>query len=130
MRSFFTAVGNTLQPVGKDTLLPDGRVIFVPRRGPNSTLPDDGLRRYITPRQRVLLGWAKAPFFLGIPLVFLVAYLRYGSQGNRVPIDFARPGEALFVALFATVWLLAALGFLAIYRIGSRVEEQFYEPGD
>jgi len=129
MRSLFTAIGNTLQPVGRDTLLPDGRVIFVPRRGPNSTLPDDGLQRYITPRQRVLLGWAKAPF-LGIPLVFLLAYLRYGFRDGRVPIDFARPGEALFVALFAAVWLLSAFGFLAIYRIGSRVEEQFYEPGD
>ena len=127
--SFFAGIGNALQPVGRGSLLPDGRVIFVPRRGPNSTQPDDGLQRYITPQQRVLLGWAKAPL-LGIPLVLLIFFLRHGFRTGRVPIDLTRPGEALFVALFAAVWLLSALGFLLMFRIGARIEEQFYEPGD
>jgi hypothetical protein len=128
MANIITAIGNALQPVGKDTLLPDGRLVFTPRGSANGPDPEDDAPRYITPRQRVLLGWSKLPWGL-VPIFFIAFIAHNGFIGGRKKVDFTNSGDVALLIGFLTVWVLVALGFFVMFRVGSRIHnEQFYEP--
>lgn len=129
MASFFTRIGNALQPVGKGTLLPDGRVIYMPRRRPNDAGPEQECHRYVTPRQRVLLGWAK-PLWAVILALFVTSLVAFGDRGKHL-IDFGDARDVTGFVCFLVAWLLGAANFLVLINISAKVQDdQYYEAGD
>jgi len=130
MLRFITAVGKALHPVIGGTLLPDGRILCPPRRGPNGAVMDDDMIRYITPGQRILGGWLRLPWLL-MPVALFAFPAALGFPKGEVPLHPAtNPGHLAFILSFLGYWLLLMGTALGIMRLSGTIDAQIYFPED